>query len=56
MINLPQETVEPAKFLAAPQNVSIADAIKLALEEKARAAGVATGLLALGRQTLADRA
>jgi len=42
MINLPQETVALAKRLATAQNVSVEDAIKLALEEKARAAGVAT--------------
>jgi len=45
MINLPQETVALAKLLAVAQNVSIEDAIRLALEEKARAAGVATELL-----------
>jgi antitoxin VapB len=42
MINLSQETEALAKRLAAAQHVSIEDAIKLALEEKARAAGVAT--------------
>lgn len=41
MIHLSPETEALAKRLAAAQNVSIEDAIKLAIEEKARAAGVA---------------
>lgn len=40
MINLSQETEALAKRLAAAQSLSIEDAIRLALEEKARAAGV----------------
>ena len=41
MINLSQETEALAKRLAATQSLSIEDAIRLALEEKARAAGIA---------------
>ena len=40
MINLSQETEALAKRLAAAQSLSVEDAIRLALEEKARAAGV----------------
>lgn len=40
MINLSQETEDLAKRLAATQSLSVEDAIRLALEEKARAAGV----------------
>jgi antitoxin VapB len=40
MIHLSQETEALAKRLAAAQRLSIEDAIRLALEEKARAAGV----------------
>lgn len=40
MINLSQETEALAKRLAAAQNLSVEDCIRLALEEKARAAGV----------------
>lgn len=40
MINLSQETEALAKRLAAAQSLSVDDAIRLALEEKARAAGV----------------
>jgi antitoxin VapB len=42
MINLSQETEALAKRLAATQRLSVEDAIRLALEEKARAAGIAT--------------
>jgi antitoxin VapB len=42
MINLSQETEALAKRLAAAQSLSVEDAIRLALEEKARAAGVVT--------------
>ena len=42
MINLSQETEDLAKRLAAAQRLSVEDAIRLALEEKARAAGIAT--------------
>jgi antitoxin VapB len=41
MINLSQETEALAKRLAATQSLSVEDAIRLALEEKARAAGIA---------------
>jgi antitoxin VapB len=41
MINLSQETEALAKRLAATQSLSIEDAIRLALEEKARATGIA---------------
>jgi antitoxin VapB len=41
MIQLSQETEALAKRLAMAQSLSVEDAIKLALEEKARAAGVA---------------
>jgi hypothetical protein len=41
MINLSQEAEAPAKRLAATQSLSVEDAIKLALEENARAAGIA---------------
>ena len=41
MIQLSQEIEALAKRLAAAQSLSIEDAIRLALEEKARAAGVA---------------
>lgn len=40
MINLSQETEALAKRLAETQSLSVEDAIRLALEEKARAAGV----------------
>jgi antitoxin VapB len=40
MINLSQETEALAKRLAETQRLSVEDAIRLALEEKARAAGV----------------
>ncbi len=40
MINLSQETEALAKRLAAAQSLSVEEAIRLALEEKARAAGV----------------
>ncbi len=40
MINLSQETEALAKRLAAAQSLSVEDAVRLALEEKARAAGV----------------
>jgi antitoxin VapB len=40
IINLSQETEALAKRLAAEQGLSVEDAIRLALEEKARAAGV----------------
>jgi antitoxin VapB len=40
MINLSQETEALAKRLADTQRLSVEDAIRLALEEKARAAGV----------------
>ena len=40
MINLSQETEALAKRLAAAQSLSVEDAIRLALEEKARATGV----------------
>jgi antitoxin VapB len=40
MIDLSQETEALAKRLAAAQSLSVEDAIRLALEEKARAAGV----------------
>ena len=42
MINLSQETESLAKRLAATQSLSVEDAIRLALEEKARAVGIAT--------------
>lgn len=42
MINLSQETEDLAKRLAAAQRLSVEDTIRLALEEKARAAGVVT--------------
>lgn len=42
MISLSQETEALAKRLAAAQSLSVEDAIRLALEEKARAAGVVT--------------
>jgi antitoxin VapB len=42
MINLSQETEALAKRLAAAQSLSVEDAIRLALEEKARAVGVVT--------------
>ena len=41
MIQLSQEIEALAKRLAAAQSLTIEDAIRLALEEKARAAGVA---------------
>lgn len=41
MINLSQETESLAKRLAATQSLSVEDAIRLAIEEKARAAGIA---------------
>ena len=41
MINLSQETETLAKRLAEAQRLSVDDAIRLALEEKARAAGIA---------------
>ena len=41
MIYLSQETEALAKRLAATQRLSVEDLIRLALEEKARAAGVA---------------
>jgi len=41
MVNLSQETEALAKRLAATQSLSVEDAIRLALEEKARAAGIA---------------
>jgi antitoxin VapB len=40
MINLSHETEALAKRLAAAQSLSVEDAIRLALEEKARAAGI----------------
>lgn len=40
MISLSQEIEALAKRLAAAQSLSVEDAIRLALEEKARAAGV----------------
>lgn len=40
MIDLSQETEALAKRLAAAQSLSVEDAIRLALEEKARATGV----------------
>ena len=40
MIDLSQETEALAKRLAAAQGLSVEDAIRLAVEEKARAAGV----------------
>jgi antitoxin VapB len=40
MINLSQETEALAKRLAATQSLSVEDAIRLALEEKALAAGI----------------
>ena len=41
MVNLSQETEALARRLAATQSLSVEDAIRLALEEKARAAGIA---------------
>ncbi len=41
MINLSRETEALAKRLAVTQSLSVEDAIRLALEEKARAAGIA---------------
>jgi antitoxin VapB len=41
VINLSQETEALAKRLAATQRLSVEDAIRLALEEKARATGIA---------------
>ena len=41
MINLSQETESLAKRLAATQSLSVEDAIRLALEEKARTVGIA---------------
>lgn len=42
MINLSQETEALAKRLAAVQNLSVDDAVRQALEERARAAGLET--------------
>jgi antitoxin VapB len=41
MINLSRETEALAKRLAVTQSLSVEDAVRLALEEKARAAGIA---------------
>jgi antitoxin VapB len=41
MINLSQETEALAKRLATMQSLSVEDAIRLALEEKARTSGIA---------------
>ena len=41
MIHLPRETEALAERLAAMQSLSVEEAIRLALEEKARASGIA---------------
>lgn len=41
MINLSRETEALAKRLAVTQSLSVEDAVRLALEDKARAAGIA---------------
>jgi antitoxin VapB len=43
MIDLSQETEALAKRLAAAQNISVDDAVREALEERARAKGVVPG-------------
>ena len=54
MIQLSQETETLANRLATAQNLSVEDAIKLALEEKARAAGIAPGPLRPRRRMSVD--
>jgi antitoxin VapB len=54
MTQLSQEIEALAKRIAAPQSLSVEDAIKLALEEKARAAGVADELLRPRRRMSVD--
>jgi antitoxin VapB len=54
MIQLSQEIETLANRLATAQNLSVEDAIKLALEEKARAAGIAPGPLRARRRMSVD--
>ncbi len=55
MIHLSQETEALAKRLAAAQSLSVEDAIKLALEEKTRAAGVAADPIRPRRRMSVER-
>lgn len=55
MIHLSQETEALAKRLAAAQSVSLEDAIKAALEDKAGAVGVATEPAAARRRASVEK-